>query len=69
MKTERLMSNKAVWLLVIVIAVVLLYQFVVRPMQMDKKLEACLYGAGVNYVTTDEQLAAYKAECFQKYGP
>ena len=68
MKTNGFLSNKALWLLVVVIAIILLYQFVVRPMQMDKKLQDCLYGAGVNYVTTDAQMAAYNANCFKQYG-
>jgi len=62
------MPSKAVWTLVIVISIALLYQFVVRPMQMDKKLRDCLYGAGVNYVTTAQELAAYNAGCYQEYG-
>lgn len=60
--------NKPLWVLVIVIAIVLLYQFVVRPVQMDKKLQDCLYGAGVNYVTTDAEMAAYNANCYRQYG-
>lgn len=62
------MNTKAVWTLIFVIVVVLLYQFVIRPMQMDKKLSECLYGRGVTWVTNDEQLAAYKADCYRQYG-
>lgn len=60
--------SKAVWILVVVVSVVLLYQFIFRPMHMDAKLEECLYGAGVTWVVTDEDWANYKETCFKKYG-
>ena len=64
------MFARVSWIvLVVAISIAILYQFVIRPIQRDQRLEDCLYGgAGSAWVQTDKDLETYKAECFKKYG-
>jgi len=62
---EEITTKTLITIFVIVLSVVLVYQFIIRPIQMDNKLEKCLYGAGVS---SDVDLDSYKNFCFKKYG-
>lgn len=59
--------NKTLSICLILIAISLFYYFVIRPMQQDKKLEDCLYGAGVTLEEGDTY-QRYEQACIQKYG-
>lgn len=53
---------------IVVVLIIVCYQFIVRPIQRDRKLESCLYGAGVTWVETANDLREYKDDCYRKYG-
>lgn len=59
--------NRIISISVILIAIAIIYNFVVRPIQQDKKLEKCLYGAGVTLAEGDTY-QRYEQVCIQKYG-
>jgi hypothetical protein len=63
----KLMMNKIISISILVVAIVLLYSFVIRPIQRDKKLEECLYGAGVT-LAPEDTYERYEQACIQKYG-
>ncbi len=59
--------NKIISISILLIAIAALYNFVLRPIQQDKKLEECLYGAGVT-LAEDDTYQRYEQTCIQKYG-
>ncbi len=60
--------NKPLWTLVIVISIVLIYQFILHPLQMDRALDTCLQGDKITYGQTIEDSRKYDNFCFQRYG-
>jgi len=50
---------------IILISISFFYQFIIRPIQRDNKLEDCIYGKGVS---SDIDLEKYYDMCFKKYG-
>jgi hypothetical protein len=59
--------NKMISISVLIISLVFLYHFVIRPIQQDRKLEECLFGAGVT-LGDGETYEDYEKACIQKYG-
>jgi len=60
-------NKKIITIFIIVLSVVLIYQFIIRPIQKDNKLEKCLYGAGVTLEPGDTY-QRYEKSCIEKYG-
>lgn len=57
----------AILLLAIAASISMLYAFVYRPIERDKKLEECLYGAGVT-LPDNVSYEDYEKRCLEKYG-
>lgn len=60
--------NKSILMLVIVVSIIMLYQFVIKPIQTDKKLQECLSIPTQNATGTPEQIKDFEDYCFKKYG-
>ncbi len=60
--------KKSVFILAIVFSIVLIYQFIVRPIQSDKKLQECLNVPIRNATGTPQQIKDFEDYCFKKYG-
>ncbi len=67
MKIKQNNIIKAMWILVIVVSVVLLYQFIFLPIQMNKKLQECLSIPSLNGTGTQDQVKEFEDYCFKKY--
>lgn len=63
------MTNKAIYILAAVVCIVLVYQFIVRPIQKDSSLENCLERAEMTPLSSEREVYVSNREaCFKQYG-